>query len=74
MLECPFLSVLRLIYALWFHKASSSGGNDLSYALMKKKLTAFDMLTTNFSLADGGIQRDLVPTAFVYTANYCFVL
>jgi len=32
------------------------------------------MLTTSFPLPDGGIQRDLVPTAIVYTENHCSVV
>lgn len=32
------------------------------------------MLTARFPLPDGGIQRELVPTVIVYTANYCSVV
>lgn len=32
------------------------------------------MLTTRFPLPGAGIQRDLVPTVAVYTANYCSVV
>lgn len=33
----------------------------------------FDVLAIRFPLPDGGIQRDLVPSVTLYTANYCSV-